>query len=169
MHTRPRGDLDRPERFGHPHVPDPGDEPLVLERLAEPTIGSAAQPRDGGVEVDLGSEHVLAEPADGPRLEREHRPVPEDALELVATKHEPRPPRPLLAARLDPPAPGHPQMAAHDDPPSNLSKRCLPTASTDSSTRPSIRSATPVAWPRGFGDSTSSRCPTSGCSRRAAR
>ena len=54
-------------------------------------------------------------------------------------------------------------------PPSKRSSRFLPTASTDSSTRPSTRGATPVAWARGFGDSTSSLWPTSGCSRRAAR
>ncbi len=54
-------------------------------------------------------------------------------------------------------------------PPSKRSSRFLPTASTDSSTRPSTRGATCVAWARGFGDSTSSRWPTSGCSRSAAR
>ena len=63
-HTRPRRDLDLPERLGHPHVPDPGHEPLILERLPQPKVGGAAQPRDGGVEVDLVGEHVLAEPAD---------------------------------------------------------------------------------------------------------
>jgi hypothetical protein len=114
--AHPRRDLDRPECLRHPHVPDPGDEPLILERLPEPPAGGTAQPRDGGVEVDLGGEHVLAEPADWTGLERQHRAVPEDAFELVATKHEPRSSHPLLASRLDPPAPGHPQMTPHDDP-----------------------------------------------------
>ena len=53
--------------------------------------------------------------------------------------------------------------------PSKRRSRCFPTASTDSSLRPSIRDATPVTWPRGFGLSASMRSPTRTCSRRAAR
>ena len=41
-------------------------------------------------------------------------------------------------------------------------------ASTDSSTRPSIRTATPVACARGCGDVASIRWPTSACSRGSA-
>ena len=54
-------------------------------------------------------------------------------------------------------------------PPSKRSTRFLPTASTDSSRRPSSCSATRVACARGCGDSTSSCSPTSGWSRAAAR
>ncbi len=54
-------------------------------------------------------------------------------------------------------------------PPSKRRIRFFPTASTDSSTRPSTCSATPVTWPRGFGDSALTRSPTRTCSRRAAR
>ena len=89
---------------------------MILERLAEPHLAGAAQSRDGGVEVELLSQHVLAEPAQVPGLERQHRPVPEHALERLAPEHEPRQAASLLPTRLDPPATGHAQVAAHDDP-----------------------------------------------------
>ena len=54
-------------------------------------------------------------------------------------------------------------------PPSKRSSRFLPTASTDSSRRPSSRSAIPFTAARGCGVSTSTRSPTSGCKRAAAR
>ena len=54
-------------------------------------------------------------------------------------------------------------------PPSKRSSRFLPTASTDSSRRPSSRSAIRFTAARGCGVSTSTRSPTSGCSRAAAR
>ncbi len=53
--------------------------------------------------------------------------------------------------------------------PSNVRSRFLPTASTRSSRRPSIRSATPRSWARGFGDSAATTSPTSGWSRLATR
>ena len=125
-HAQPGRDADRPERLGHPHVPDPGDEPLVLERLAQPQVPGPAQPRHDRVEIDLGREHVLAEPAQVSRLEREDGPVPEHALELVAAKHEPRESSARLPARLDPPAAGHPQVAADDDPALEAKQQVLP-------------------------------------------
>ena len=45
----------------------------------------------------------------------------------------------------------------------------MPTALTSTSLRPSRRSAIPPSWARGCGVSTSTRAPTSGWSRRAAR
>ena len=54
-------------------------------------------------------------------------------------------------------------------PPSKRRTRFLPCACTDSSVRPSIRSATRSAWARGCGDSAAIRWPTSTCRRRAAR
>ena len=54
-------------------------------------------------------------------------------------------------------------------PPSKRSSRFFPTASTDSNRRPSRRSAIPFTAARGCGVSTSTRSPTSGCNRAAAR
>jgi len=116
--SRPAGTpagLDRPERLGHPHVPNPGDEPLIPERLAEPAVARAPQPRHDRVDVELLGEHVLTQPADAPGLERQYRPVPEHALELIAAEDEPRQSCARLAARLDLPAAGHAQVAADDD------------------------------------------------------
>src|SRR2546421_3912174 len=53
-------------------------------------------------------------------------------------------------------------------PPAKRSSRFLPSASTDSSTRPSIRSAIRLTAARGCGVSTSTDRPTRTCSRAAA-
>ena len=64
--AQPRRDADCPERLGHPHVADPGNEALIQERLAEPELPRTAQPGDDRVDVELLAEHVLPQPPDVP-------------------------------------------------------------------------------------------------------
>ena len=146
-----------------PRAADPG----ATRRATGPQRRAAARPpRPGRCSVARTS---WPSRRSGRLSQRQHRAVPEDALELVATKHEPRPARPLLAARLDPPAPGHPQMAPHDDAAFEPEQEML-ADSFDRLEHPPVDAFCDTgrlaAW---FGDSTSSRCPTSGCRRRAAR
>ena len=81
-------------------------------------ITSAAQPSHGGVKIDLGSEHVLAEPAQTGRASS----VSTGPFQRTPSSSSPRStshgcPVRGLPRRLDPPAPGHPQVAAHDESP----------------------------------------------------
>lgn len=123
--AEPGRHADLPKRLGHPHVPDPGDEPLLLERLAEPELAGRAKPVDRGRHVELGREDVLPEPPDRAGVERQHRPVAEHALDRLSAEDEPRQPHSLRPSRIDAPAPAQPQVAANDDVPVEAQEEVL--------------------------------------------
>ena len=104
-----------------------------------------------------------------PRRELEHRPVPEHRLALRAAQHEPRPARRARARPASAPAARHAQVAAQDDAALEPEQQVLPDGVDRLQAPPVQRSATPLTAARGCGDSTRSRSPTSGWSRRAAR
>ena len=146
-HAQPRRDLDRPERLGHPHVPDPRDEPLILQRLAERAVlllAARARPRRRGRAPAETSRPIRA----GALSTASTGPF--QALQLLAAEDEPGP-----AAALAP------RGSTRQRPvmrrwlrtvtSSRRRNRFLPTAVTDSRIRPSTRSATPVGLPRGCG------------------
>ena len=110
----PRRDAGRPERLRHPHVPDPGDEPLVLKRLAErPPWIRAPEAGDERLRVGSRREEIGTEPAYGTLLEREHRAVPLRRLDPVRLEHEPRTTGALRSNPADPPPARHAQVTAH--------------------------------------------------------
>ena len=135
-----------------PHVPDARDEPLVEERLAELARWSAARSRATiAVEVGRLGEDVRAEPPRRAVGELEHRAAAEHRLPLApaSTSHgRPGVSSPRGTTRQ---LPFMRRWLRRTTPPSKRSRRFLPRASTDSSTRPSSRSATPVARARGCG------------------
>ena len=95
-----------PEELGEPHVPDPGDEPLVEEGVAEQTRRARCDdpPRER-VGVRARREQIRAEPEVGAGREPERRAVPEPRLELGAAQDEPGPAerrRPTGATRQRP-------------------------------------------------------------------
>src|SRR2546426_124400 len=169
---RPPGrDARVPERLRLPEVADSRDESLVEQRVADRARRLRAQTREHRVEIGRGIEDVRAEvrAPRGVATELEHRPVPEHRLVLVAAQHEPGPAGAARTALLDAPAADHAQVAAQHEPALETQKEVLPTASTDSSIRPSSRSTSPFAAARGCGVSTSTRWPASTWSRCAAR
>ena len=72
--------------------------------------------REHLVEPRWALEDVGAEPLERARVQLEHRPVPEHALERLAAEHEPRLAGSRLTARPQRPASGHAQMRAEHDP-----------------------------------------------------
>ena len=125
----PRRDARPPERFRLPHVPDPGDEALVEERVANGALlALGAQPPEHRVEVRREAEDVGPELRDPARVTREleHRPVPEDGFVLVAAENEPRAPAAACAAGLDAPAAVHSQVAAQHEPALEAQQHVLP-------------------------------------------
>ena len=88
----PRRQPPVPEELGEPQVPDPGDEPLVEEGIAEETRRARCDdpPRER-VGVRACREQIRAEPEVGAGREPERRAVPESRLELRAAQDEPRP------------------------------------------------------------------------------
>ena len=105
----PRRDARLPERLRLPEVPDPGDEPLVEEGVADlALLRPGAQPREHRLEVGRLAEDVGPEPRRAANAhELEHGAVPEHGLVLGAAQHEPRLPCARGAPLLDAPAPLH--------------------------------------------------------------
>ena len=128
---------------------------------------AAAQPRDRSRHVELVREHVRPEPR-APAARRARAPGRSRALPRGSSPRSTSHGEPTRAApaRLDPPAARHAQVAAHDDPALEAQQQVLarPPRRTRARGRRSA-GATPVACARGCGDSASSRCPTSACSR----
>ena len=106
-----------------------------------------------------------------PRPSERTGPVPLRRLPLASAEHEPRRAgdESRDSRRATRQRPFIRRWLRTTTPPSKCRSRFLPTASTRSRTRPSTARATPVARPRGFGLSASSRSPTSTCSRCAVR
>ena len=159
-----------PQRLRQPHVPDPGDERLVEQRLAE-----RARPRrrragaQHRVELAAALEDVRAEPA---------RARGRAARARARSRARLRPRRRAgratgcrrAALRAAAPTSGrHPQVGAEDDAAVEAESRFLPIASTDSSGGRRAARRPARACARGFGDSASICSPTSTWSRRAAR
>jgi MerR family transcriptional regulator, light-induced transcriptional regulator len=125
----PRRDPRVPERLGLPHVPDPGDEPLVEQGVADRARARLApEPLDHLPEVGRSVEDVRAEVREPAAVlhELQHRPVPEHRFDLVAAQHEPRPSRTAAALRLDPPPSGHPEVAPEHDAAFEAEEQVLP-------------------------------------------
>jgi hypothetical protein len=123
----PRRQASLPEGLGHPQVPDPRDEPLSLERLAErQALRRAAEVREHRIEIGRLREHVRAEPSRHVRVELEHRPVQLNCLVLGAPQDEPWAAEPARAPAADPPPTLHPQVAAEDDAPFEAQEEVLP-------------------------------------------
>ena len=106
VEPQPRRELRVPERLRLPDVPDPRDEALVEQRVAELAgLVLAPQVRDHAGEVERLGEDVRPEAARAALGELEHRPVPEHRLALGAGEHEPGL-AVQLGAALDAPASG---------------------------------------------------------------
>ena len=164
--AHPRRDPHLPERLRHPHVPDPGDEALVLERLAEAADLRAPRSRaTAATTSNSAASTSWPSPRTEPSSSASTGPfqsTPSSRRRGARATAAPTLARPRGSTRQRPVIR---RWLRTTTPPSNRSRRFLPTASTDSSTRPSIRDATPVTCARGCGDSASIRWPTSACSR----
>src|SRR5262249_35611012 len=86
----PRREPRLPERPRLPLVADPGDEPLVEERIAGLSARIATEVGEHPVEVGLGREDVRPEAGDRTRGQLEHRAVPLARLVPLAAEDEPR-------------------------------------------------------------------------------
>ena len=165
-------------RRGPPRAP----RPSTCSRSPRRRAGAAAPRRAGGRRAAARArprppssnslrEDVRPEPPPHrPPLDLEHGAVPEHCLLLAAAQDEPRPADARRAARLDAPAAGHAQVAPHDDAALEAQQEVLADrldALEHAARRPAARRRS--AAPRGCGDSTSSRSPTSTWSRCAAR
>ena len=112
----PRRQSRRPQRLGHPPVPDPGHKALVLEHLAQrATRLGAAKPRHEVSGVGGVGEQVGTKAMHGTMIEAEDRAVPLCRLEPTRPEHEPRATGPSGADRPDLPATAQPQMAPKRD------------------------------------------------------
>src|SRR5262245_56260409 len=112
---RPRGRANRPEGLGLPDVPDPGDEVLVEERVADPAIDRPfAQVGDHALDVGRLGQDVRAQRERALRVELQHGAVPEDRLVRPAAEDEPREAGARGAAPGDAPAARHAQVAPQD-------------------------------------------------------
>ena len=153
----------RPERLGLPHVPDPGDEPLVEQRLAEPPRRCcAAESRDHRVEV--GRPARMSGPSRRTARWRSSSTGPFDLsrLERAPAEDEPRPPEDAATPRgRTRQRPRHAQVAAQHDAALEAQQQVL--ADRLDATRAAgrrARSATPLsAAARGCGDSACTRSP----------
>ena len=111
-----------PERLGLPEVPDPRDDALVEEDLAErPTLVDVPEPSG----LDVVGEDVRPEPLGAAAVELEDGAVPEDGLLLAAAQHEPGPADAPRARGDDAPPPAHAQVAADDDVALELEQKVL--------------------------------------------
>ena len=166
-HALPGRRPDRPERLGHPHVPDPRHQALILQRLpshrspAPNTRATAARGRSRRRARPGRAGGDSASP-------RQYRPVPEHASSASprarATAGRPSPARAVRSASAPSSADG---SGRRGRPRSAAAGSCPPPRPTRArDRRPSRRPRSPA---RGCGDSTSSRWPTSGWSRSAAR
>ena len=112
----PRRDARLEQRLAHPHVPDAGDGPLNLERLAEAQV-ARERPQVAQHRIDVGrlGEDVGPEAQPRPVAQLEDRAVPEHRLVRRAAEDEPRPLADLPPDRLHAPASFHLQMAPQRD------------------------------------------------------
>src|SRR5437588_3190150 len=110
----PGRDPRLPQRLRAPYVPDPGDEALVEERVADLPVPLYAHALEHRVVRGLLVEDVRAEARAAAAVELEDGAVPEHRLVLGTAEDEPRPAGAGRPARLDAPAAGHAQMAAQD-------------------------------------------------------
>ena len=113
----PGEDPDLPERLGQPRIPDPRDDTLIHECLAdEPSGVVTPQTSDDVPDLRLLGEQVGTELTDSSLApEREHRSVPLSGLPLAAPKHEPRRPATPRVSSVHPPASRHAEMAPYDN------------------------------------------------------
>jgi hypothetical protein len=112
----PRRDLRSPQGLGLPHVPDPGDEPLVEQRVAHlATRVLTPEPGHDRVEVGRRSEDVGTHAPNGSLRQLEHRPVDLDGLEPVAAQDEPRAAEDRRPPRAHEPTAPHAQVTAEHD------------------------------------------------------
>ncbi len=159
-----------PERLGRPHVPDPGHELLALQSLGQGQLGSLPKSRGHGLEVRRALEDVGTEPPDDVR-----HPAREPARSTARLRASPSGESTTVLPRMVSPRgrtrqrPRIRRWLRSVTPPSKWSRRFLPTASTPSNRLPSSLPAMFSAAARGWGVSTSTRSPTRGCRRRAAR
>jgi hypothetical protein len=97
-------------------VPDAGDEPLIEKRV--PHLAArllAPQVGEHAIELRRVGKDVRAEAADGPRLQLQHRAVPQHGLPFGAPKDEPGPAAAHRTGRDDSPPAGHAQVAAENE------------------------------------------------------
>src|SRR4051812_49139806 len=113
----PGRDTLGPERFDLPDVPDPRDEALVEQRVADlALVRRTAEAREHLVVRGRVGEDVRAETPRDAAVELEHGAVPEHAGVLLAFQHEPRRPEDVLVPGEHAPAALHAQVAAEDEP-----------------------------------------------------
>src|SRR3954451_1365053 len=113
----PGRDTLGPERFDLPDVPDPRDEALVEQRVADlALVRRTAEAREHLVVRGRVGEDVRAEAPRDAAVELEHGAVPEHAGVLLAFQHEPRRPEDVLVPGEHAPASLHAQVAAQDEP-----------------------------------------------------
>src|SRR5919197_1237255 len=106
----------RPEGLGLPQVPDPGDEPLTEEGVADgPVLPLGPQVPEHGVEIGRLGEDVRPQTPSDAAVELEHGSAPEHRRLLVAAEDEPRRPEQRTLAREHPPPALHPKVAAEDE------------------------------------------------------
>ncbi len=102
-----------PQRLREPHVPDPRDDRLVEQALAEPTrLVGGAHPCEHGVETGRLPEDVRPEPGDRPGVQVEDRAVPEHSLGSRSAQDEPRGAGASVTGRGHCPAAGRAQVRA---------------------------------------------------------
>ncbi|HEX2485117.1 MAG TPA: hypothetical protein VHQ66_07450 [Myxococcota bacterium] len=112
----PRREPNVEKRLRPPEVPNPGDQPLVEQRLADlPVLVAGAYAPHHLVEVRRVAHDIRPEARDGARGELEHRSVPLDSFESLAAEDEPWLPEDARPRLLDVPATSHAQVAAQDD------------------------------------------------------
>jgi hypothetical protein len=106
-----------PQRLGKPHVPDPRDDPLIDERIADHArLIHRPQARHDLAGVRARREQIRPERSYGPAPEREDGPVPLRGLPLGAAKNQPRRALPGTVANAPyAPTPTHAEVAADDD------------------------------------------------------
>ena len=106
-----------PERLGEPHVPDPGDDPLIDEGIAdEPHLVDPPQALDERTGIGCVREQIGPECADSAAAEAENGSVPVRRLPLGDAQDQPRrsaPGRAPTAANAPPAV--HPEVTAYDD------------------------------------------------------
>ena len=116
LEATPGRELRAPQRLCEPHVPDPGDDGLIEQRLAEPArLVGGTQPREHVIEARLRLQDVRPQPCDRPCVQLENGPVPEHSFGPSPAQHEPRPAGPSTTGRRHRPATGQPQVRTEHD------------------------------------------------------
>jgi hypothetical protein len=116
-----------PQRLRLPHVPDPGNEPLVEEGFADGAVRTlATEVPEHAVELRGVGENVGAEPHERAPVKLEDGAIPEHCLALGSAEDEPGTAAPWRAAANDLPPPGHPEVAADDHAPFEPQQQVFP-------------------------------------------